>query len=351
MNLHPILRAILWPFSIVFEAIVRLRAFFYRAGIFRQKRLQGVVISVGNLTVGGTGKTPMVQWIAQRLFDSGRRVGILSRGYRGAVRSDSVPLQKAGNALQQRLSDEVWLLGQRLGEKVRIGVGADRYAHGVALERLGIECFVLDDGFQHLQLARDVDVVLIDATSPFGGGKLLPAGGLREPLSALARADVIVITRSEHAPAIEATVQRHSQAPIFYAQTQLDQVRVAENTAVPGAPAQWLGRKVFAFCAIGNSEAFFEDVRHWGMELAGRRKFPDHHRYTSGDATRIENEACAADAEALVCTQKDIYNLRDVCFRNLPLYSCQISMRISEADRLWETILAIVTRKRQESER
>ncbi len=351
MSLHPILRALLWPFSFVFEAVVRLRAFFYRAGIFRQKRLKGVVISVGNLTVGGTGKTPMVQWIAQRLFDSGKRVGILSRGYRGTVRSDSVPLQKEGNAPQKRLSDEVWLLGQRLGENARLGVGADRYAHGLALEGMGIECFVLDDGFQHLQLARDVDVVLIDATNPFGGGRLLPAGRLREPLSALARADVIVITRSEHAPAIEATVQRYSTAPIFYAQTQLDEVRIAENTAVPGAPAQWLGRKVFAFCAIGNSAAFFEDVRHWGMELAGRREFPDHHRYTSEDATKIESDACAAGAEALVCTQKDIYNLRDVCFRNLPLYSCQINMRISEPDRLWETILAIATRKRQESER
>ena len=351
MNVHPILRAVLWPFSLVFEGVVRLRAFFYRAGIFRQKRLQGVVISVGNLTVGGTGKTPMVQWIAQRLFDSRNRVGILSRGYRGGVRPDSVPLKKVGDAPQQRMSDEVWLLGQRLGEKVRIGVGADRYAHGLALEEMGIECFVLDDGFQHLQLARDVDVVLIDATNPFGGGRLLPAGCLREPLAALARADVIVVTRSENALAIEAAVQRHSQAPIFYAQTQLDEVRIAENTAVPGGPAQWLGRKVFAFCAIGNSAAFFEDVRRWGMEMVGQREFSDHHRYTLGDATKIESDASAAGAEALVCTQKDIYNLRDVCFRSLPLYSCQISMRISETDRLWETILAIVTRKQQESER
>jgi tetraacyldisaccharide 4'-kinase len=351
VNVHPIPRALLWPFSLLFGAIVRVRALCYRTGMCRQARLKGVVISVGNLTVGGTGKTPIVQWIVQRLFDSGKRVGILSRGYRGTVRSDSIPLQKAGDASQQRLSDEVWLLGQRLGEKARIGVGADRYAHGLALEGMGIECFVLDDGFQHLQLARDVDVVLIDATNPFGGGRLLPAGRLREPLSALSRADVIVITRSEHAPAIEATVQRYSAAPIFYAQTQLDEVRIAENTAVPGGPAQWLGRKVFAFCAIGNAAAFFEDVRHWGMELVGRREFLDHHRFTLGDATKIESDACAAGAEALVCTQKDIYNLQDVSFRSLPLYSCQISMRISEPDRLWEAILAIATRKRQESER
>ena len=347
MNLHPIFRALLWPFSLLFGAIVRVRAGLFRRGIFLQKRLEGVVISVGNLTVGGTGKTPMVAWIAQRLSDSGKRVGILSRGYRGGVRTDSIALPDAGDAPQRLLSDEVWLLGQRLGPKARVGVGADRYAHGKALERLGIEWFVLDDGFQHQQLARDVDIVLIDATAPFGSGRLLPAGRLREPISALARADVIVITRSEHAPAIEARVRRHSIAPIFYAQTQLDEVRVAENTAVAGAPGQWLGRKVFAFCAIGNPAAFFEDVRHWGMELAGRRAFPDHHRYSSGDAARIENEACAASAEVLLCTQKDIYNLQDVYFRNLPLYSCQIRMRISEPDQFWDTILAIVTRKQQ----
>lgn len=351
MNLHPILRALLWPLALLFEGIVRVRAFCYRAGICRQKRLGSVVLSVGNLTVGGTGKTPIVEWIAQRLFDSGKRVGILSRGYRGAVRTDSIPLPGAGGAPQRLLSDEVWLLGQRLGPKARIGVGSDRYAHGLALEGMGIECFVLDDGFQHLQLARDVDIVLIDSTAPFGGGRLLPAGRLREPLSALARADIVVITRSEHAPAVEATVQRHSQAPIFYAQTQLDEVRVAENTTVPGAPAQWLGRKVFAFCAIGNPAAFFEDVRHWGMELVGQRGFPDHHRYSSGEAAQIENEACAAGAEALLCTQKDIYNLQDVCFRNLPLYSCQISVRFSEPERFWETILAIVASRRPEAKR
>lgn len=348
MNLHPIFRALLWPLALLFEGIVRVRALCYRAGICHQKRLKAAVLSVGNLTVGGTGKTPIVEWIAQRLSDSGKRVGILSRGYRGGVRTDSFPLPGAGDAPQRLLSDEVWLLGQRLGPKARIGVGSDRYAHGKALERVGIEWFVLDDGFQHLQLARDVDIVLIDSTAPFGGGRLLPAGRLREPLSALARADVIVITRSEHAPAIEATVRRHSIAPIFYAQTQLDEVRVAENTTVPGAPAQWLGRKVFAFCAIGNPAAFFEDVRHWGMELVGRRAFPDHHRYSSGDAAQIENEACAAGAEVLVCTQKDIYNLQDVCFHSLPLYSFRITMHFSEPDRFWDTILATVTRKRQE---
>jgi tetraacyldisaccharide 4'-kinase len=333
----------------MFEGMVRLRALAYRHGIFRQRRLKGIVISVGNLTVGGTGKTPTVAWIAQRLSESGKAVGILSRGYRGSARINSIASANISNPPQSRLSDEVWLLGQRLGPKALIGVGSDRFAHGTALERQGIERFVLDDGFQHLQLARDVDIVLIDATAPFDGGRLLPTGRLREPVSALARADVVLITRSERAPAVEAVVRRHSAAPIFYAQTQLDDVRVAENTAQPGAPAEWLGRKVFAFCAIGNPAAFFDDVRHWGMELVGQREFPDHHRYSRAEAEELENEASAAGAEALICTQKDIYNLGEVRFQKLPLYSCLVSMRVSEPEEFWDTILAIVSRKRGEN--
>jgi tetraacyldisaccharide 4'-kinase len=350
VNLHPILRALLWPLSIVFEVIVRVRAACYHWGIFRQKRLKSVVISVGNLTVGGTGKTPMVEWIAQRLADSGKPVGILSRGYKGGARIDSIPLQNPGQSPQPAVSDEVWVLGQRLGPKARIGVGADRYSHGLALEKLGIEWFVLDDGFQHLQLARDVNIVLIDATSPCDGGWLLPAGRLREPLSALVRADIIVITRSAHAPAVEASVRRHSAAPVFYAQTQLDAIRLTEKSSAQAGPAEWLGHKVFAFCAIGNPAAFFDDVRHWGMQLVGQRAFRDHHRYSARDAASIENAAMAAGAEALLCTQKDLFNLRDVSFRSLPHYSCEISTKISEADRFWDTLLATVSRKRGEGQ-
>src|SRR5271170_3223203 len=202
------LRTILLPLSVLYGGLARARAALYRRGVFRSRRLKGVVISVGNLTVGGTGKTPMVLWLAERLAAEGHRPAILTRGYRGAGQSDASGLPT---------SDEVALLRERLGARAQLGVGKDRYASGRTLERHGASWFILDDGFQHLALGRDADIVLIDATDPFGGGQLLPAGRLREPRTALARADVVVITRSEHAPALETVVGRFTDAPIFYA--------------------------------------------------------------------------------------------------------------------------------------
>jgi tetraacyldisaccharide 4'-kinase len=335
----------------MYGAIVRRQGKEFDLGIRPQQRLDGVVISVGNLTVGGTGKTPMVLWLAQRLAASHETVGILSRGYKGALRADSKTageLKKNDLKVQCTTSDEVRLLGRRLGRGARFGVGADRWAEGRRLEQAGIRCFLLDDGFQHRGLARDVDIVLIDATDPFGGGRLLPAGRLREPLAGLLRADILVITRTNSAPEIEATLRRYSRAPIFYARTELENVRLLENSRAAADPAGWLGQRVFAFCAIGNPEAFFADVRHWGMELSGSMTFRDHHKFTSADARRIEEAAVAAGASALVCTEKDSFNLGPVQFARLPVYCCDATMQVAEADKFWAAILSVVEQKRGE---
>ncbi len=332
MNWSP-LRALLHPLAWGYGAVMRMRAWFYRQGIFRVQRLEGIVISVGNLTLGGTGKTPLVAWLAEGLADAGNRVGILMRGYRGYGGT----------------SDEAELLRERLGDRVLLGIGANRYRKGRELSRGGVNCFVLDDGFQHLALARDVDLVLIDALDPFGAG-LLPVGRRREPKTALRRADVVVITRSEHAPAIEAVVRRFTDAPIFYARTELEKVVPSPHSAVEAGAADWFGRRVFAFCGIGNPQAFFEDVRRWGMELVGELTFRDHHRYTSRDAQRIEQAALAVNAEALITTEKDIHNLREVYFTRLPVYFCRIALRIADAEKFWEVLDAIVEMKRSRSQ-
>jgi tetraacyldisaccharide 4'-kinase len=327
------LRALLLPLAWGYGAGMRLRAWLYRRGIFRAHRLDGIVISVGNLTLGGTGKTPLVAWLAARLADAGNRVGVLMRGYRG----------------HGGISDEAELLRARLGDRVRLGIGANRYRKGRELARSGVNCFVLDDGFQHLALARDVDIVLIDALDPFGAG-LLPVGRRREPKAALRRADLVIITRSAHAPAVEAVVRRFTDAPIFYASTELEKVVPAANSAVEAGAADWFGRRVFAFCGIGNPQAFFEDVQRWGMELAGGMVFRDHHRYTPRDGLRIEQAALATGAEALVTTEKDVYNLRAVYFVRLPVYFCRIALRLAEAEKFWEVLEAIVEMKRSRSQ-
>jgi tetraacyldisaccharide 4'-kinase len=332
---------LLWPLTFPYGAITRLRASLYRSGILRQRRLDGVVISVGNLTVGGTGKTPMVLWIAQRLVAEGKRCAILTRGYRGEVSAD-------GNT-----SDEARLLRARLGESVEIGVGADRFASGRLLAKRGVDWFVLDDGFQHMQLARDVDIVQIDATNPFGG-RLLPMGRRREPHSALSRADLIVIMRSERAPAVEGAVRRDSRAPIFYARPELDSIRQWKDGGSAVADvntAQLRGRKLFAFCGIGNPLAFVADLRRWNLQIAGHKFFRDHHRYEQNDIETLVQEARAAGADALVCTEKDTFNLAGVRTDAMDAFYCVISVRVDREDEFWRTAMKIASERRTHTAR
>ncbi len=336
MPSRPFLAA-LWPVSLTYGGVVQLRTAMYRHGLLRRRRLDGVVISVGNLTVGGTGKTPLVLWLAERLAAEGHRPAILTRGYRGGAELDA-------NGLP--LSDEAALLRSRLGESVPLGVGKNRYRSGRTLEQQGVHWFILDDGFQHLALDRDADIVLVDATDPFGGGRLLPAGRLREPQRALARADVVVITRAEHTPAVEAIVKRYTRAPIFHAQTELEAALRAPAMVAALSETDRAKMKFLAFCGIGNPAAFFDDLRRWGFTVAGERPFPDHHRYTPAEVAALDRMGVAAGAEALICTEKDIFNLRGAPETRLPLYACRIRLALSDSNGFWNRVLEAVRRRR-----
>jgi tetraacyldisaccharide 4'-kinase len=343
-------QSLLWPFTLPYGAAAHLRARAYRRGILKSHELDGTVISVGNLTTGGTGKTPMVLWIAERLLSEGKNVGILTRGYHGekiaaaAKNNPQAAATDTGARISSRTSDEVCLLQTRLGDRVYFGVGANRYQQGRELAKRGVNWFVLDDGFQHLQLARDVDIVLIDATNPFSGGRLLPAGHLREPRSALARADIIVITRSTYAPAIESAIRRDSTAPIFYARPKLNAIQSFTDGQFDGAVAPDALPKLFAFCGIGNPAAFLDDLRTWGLQIVGHKFFPDHHRYTDKDDQVILQLARESGASALICTEKDLYNLHAVDCGKLRTFYCSISMQIDNADEFWLAVLSTAAR-------
>jgi tetraacyldisaccharide 4'-kinase len=335
-------QAILWPLTLPYGAAAYLRAAAYRSGVVGTSRLDGVVISVGNLTVGGTGKTPMVAAIAEHLLAEGKRVGILTRGYRGLA---------AGPGGGAATSDEVRLLQMRFGDRVAFGVGADRFARGRALASDGVGWFILDDGFQHQKLARNVDIVLIDATNPFGGGQLLPAGRLREPKSALGRADIVVITRSERAPAVEAAVGRYTAAPIFYARTKLDYIQVIGGQRSGGEPRAIAMemQRWFAFCGIGNPGAFVADLRAWRFPIVGHKFFRDHHRYKQADVQQIEAEAGALGTSRLICTEKDLANLSDVQWApGSNPYFCSISMDIDREQEFWSALESVIQLKRRE---
>jgi tetraacyldisaccharide 4'-kinase len=312
MNVPLPLRILLWPLSLVYGAYVRARAWLYEEGYLEQRRLRSRVISVGNLTVGGTGKTPMVMWLAEKFLAEGKRVAILSRGYRGAGGT----------------SDEIELMKQRLGNRAAFGVGKNRFAEGLRIEAQGpVDIFLLDDGFQHLQLARDLDIVMLDGTRKLKNEWLLPAGHLREPIAACRRADLLVVTRKTERPEIE--VKDSHRFSIFYAQTLLLGFRQLGGGDGLHYVSEIGPGPFFAFCGIGNPQAFFDDLERWHVPVAGKRSFRDHHRYSLRDVDELKREALPAGAIAFVTTEKDACNLQDAKGLELPVYVAVIEMVIS----------------------
>ncbi|HVB99656.1 MAG TPA: tetraacyldisaccharide 4'-kinase [Candidatus Dormibacteraeota bacterium] len=334
-------RTVLWPFSLVYGLAARARTWLYRHGKLRSRRLDGIVVSVGNLTAGGTGKTPMVIWLAGQLVAAGEAVAVLTRGYRSMEMADG----KAKGKSPRQVSDEVLVIESHLGDRVPIGVGKDRYQSGLELERKGVKWFVLDDGFQHFSLARDADLVLIDDTDPFGGGLLLPAGRLREPISGLRRADAIVITRAASDPELERELRHYSSAPIFYAQTELLRItRIFPGAPRPATDAE-RSAKFLAFCGTGNPGAFFADLKRWGLTVAGSIRFPDHYRYTQRRINEMEDFAADRNAKAMLCTEKDLLNFGGLKFSRFPVFTCRIAMRPADPAGLWRALVETIERR------
>jgi len=316
MTLPPWLRLLLWPASVIYGDLARLRARLYAQGTLKIKRLNTPVISVGNLTVGGTGKTPMVIWLAERFLALGKRVAILTRGYKGTGGT----------------SDEIELMRFRLQDRVMFGVGPDRYETGRQLEAKGVDIFLLDDGFQHLPLFRDVNILLMDASQPLGRESLLPAGNLREPVSAMDRADLLVITRLEASPATLATIEKLQDYPVFSAVTRLLGFRLL-GAGIQLLSAQEIGPGPFyAFCGIGNPKAFFHDLKAWNVPVSQTSEFPDHHQYDQRDAGELEQTARASSAQAFVTTEKDAQNLSGISFTEFPVYIAVIEMELPQQD-------------------
>lgn len=291
------LRILLWPASLLYGSAARLRAWAYAAGLLKQRRLRGAVVSVGNLTVGGTGKTPMVIWLARHFLSQGKRVTILTRGYRGSGGT----------------SDEVEVMKRRLGDTVTYGVGANRYEQGRRIEaQQPVDIFLMDDGFQHLQLARNLDILMLDGSRKLKREWLLPAGELRETISACRRADILVVTRKFERPNIEASDSHRFS--LFYSQTALLGFRKLGEKE-PAAYVSELGSgPFFAFCGIGNADAFFADLSRWHVPLSGRKSYRDHHRYSQSDIRELETVADAAGAVGFVTTEKDEPNFAGLRF-------------------------------------
>ncbi|HEV7745045.1 MAG TPA: tetraacyldisaccharide 4'-kinase [Pyrinomonadaceae bacterium] len=341
--MNPLASLILPPLSLVYGALTRARLTAYRRGWFATSQLAAPVISVGNLTTGGTGKTPLVEWTCKTVArETGKKVCVLTRGYgrpnpqSQVVVSDGVKIL----ASVHESGDEPYLLAQNLIGVAAVISNPDRLAAGNwAMKNLGTEVFVLDDGFQHLQLARDLDIVTIDATNPWGGGSSLPAGRLREPRTGLARAGCVVITRTdqvENTATTNDTIRQFTSAiPILSSRMLTSAVRTLDGQVVDKTSLR--AQPVAAFCGVGNPESFFNSVRLEGFETALTKAFPDHHNYTQGDVAGLVDDAKVDGATALLTTAKDAIKLSTLDLA-LPCYVLDIQISIDDDERLVKLI-------------
>jgi tetraacyldisaccharide 4'-kinase len=275
----------------------------------RQRRLPARVISIGNITSGGTGKTPAAIAIALEAKKRGLNPCVLTRGYRGRLKG---PVRITPDMKAEDAGDEPLLMSRKLGD-IPVVKGANRYASGVyAMENLDPrpDTFILDDGFQHRKLFRDTDVLLINSRDPFDNGKLLPVGLLREPLTEMKRADVIVITKKsdENSRKLSETIRGfNDRAPVFGAGYGISSVLDASGQM---RPIEWLkGRDVYAFCGIGEPGSFRDALVRAGARLRDFRSFGDHYRYSQGDIRKLANDAHQKGAPWIITTEKDIMRL------------------------------------------
>lgn len=332
----------------IFHAVVQLRLWLYARGIFRHHTLGCQVLSVGNLTVGGTGKTPIVEVLARSLQQSGRKVAILSRGYKRVKPS---PLERLVHALTlrdrnspplvvsdgQRLllssavsGDEPYMLATNLPE-VAVVVDKNRVKAGqYAISKMGCDTLILDDGFQYLSLKHRLDIVLVDRTNPFGNGELLPRGLLREPIKNIRRAGFIFITKSNGDGAEELKARLRELNPhaeiseCRHHARALQDVHTGERKSLEALK----GARVGAVSGIAVPKGFEDELRRLGAEVVYHKRYADHHRYTQQEIIDVINKSIRRGAEMVITTEKDAVRFPLVERRDLPVFLLRVEIEM-----------------------
>src|SRR4249919_311974 len=350
-----LLRGLLYGLSFIYERLVQLRLYFYRHRILRERTLGCLVISIGNLSVGGTGKTPIVEKFARTLRAGGRRVAILSRGYKSVPRpvvrkwwqhfgrKDPVPprvVSDGKNVLLDSMTagDEPYMLANNLQDVIVI-VDKDRVKSGLyAIKELKADTLLLDDGLQYLHLKHRLDIVLIDRQAPFGNEFLLPRGTLREPPRNLRRASYIFITKSTGEPNDEliARIRLYNRtAEIIECAHQplyLQDVYTCEQLPLGRLNNTYIG----SFCGIAAPESFEDGLRKLGAKIELAKRFTDHHRYSEGELQSFINRCLRRDVDMIITTEKDAVRFPRLPAPEVPIYFLRVEILILSGHETWE---------------
>lgn len=337
-----ILLGLLRLFSLLYGLGVIVKLALYKYGVLKQHKLNCRVISLGNITVGGTGKTPTAQRLAAMIRDMGYKVVILNRGYRATFRGD-IGLVSDGRKIYMTVTeagDEAYLLAKSL-RGVSVVIGRDRRVTGrYAVERLNADVVILDDGYQHWQLVRDLDIVLIDTLNVFGNNFLLPRGTLREPLANLARADAFLLSRVDQSSDdsrgnLRALLARYNHSAPVVESTHTPQcfLEIEEwykgIRVTPIALDTICGKRVMAMSAIGNPSSFEQTIADIGAAVIDSNRFPDHHDYTMAEMQQVMEKAVENGDCALIITDKDAVKIPAEFIhsdRQLPMYVLSIKL-------------------------
>jgi tetraacyldisaccharide 4'-kinase len=325
--------------SWLFAGFQFLKRILYEKGLVPSRHAGVPTVCVGNITLGGTGKTPVVETVARIFKNEGLNPVVISRGYGGTLEG-RVAVVSDGETIRlsaREAGDEPVLHAKRLlGLGVPVIIGANRLkAAREAVDSLKVSAIVMDDGFGHLRIRRDINVLIVDATRPFGNGYCLPRGILREPLTALSRADIFILTRTrglgkEYLRQLKSRLEGYNpKAPVLAASHFPDHL---ENPVTgENHPLKWLkSKKVVAFAGIGNPEAFFSDISLLGGTIVEQVSFPDHHDFSSADIDRLVKFGRLTRADALVTTQKDMQRVEAFLPLDIPVVSLNINMKFEE---------------------
>lgn len=338
-----LLGAVLSPLALPYALVMRLRALAYAWGVLRTHRLGRPVISVGNLTAGGTGKTPTAALLARMLLARGMRVALLSRGYGGSLEGETRIVSDGCTVFLSAVEagDEPVLLARTV-QGLMVVIGADRYQAGLLAEReLAPDIFLLDDGFQHIRLYRDLNILLLDCRNPFGNGRTLPAGLLREPRSAAARADLVIFTRCAENDAPTAS----AGLPSCRAGHRLTALEpLPEGETIPFAALT--GERVFVFAGIAEPEHFFAGLRAAGLAVVGSLPLSDHCRYGEAEIAALRRQAAESGASVFVTTGKDAVKLTPFLSRLGRTYAATLELDIFDPAPLEAALDKVLSRER-----